>query len=127
MTELRSVTIGSSVELIRFDAFLECKNLTKIISKNPIPPLCDEYNVFGRANFNNCTLYVPKGSKSLYQTAVCWKNFVNIEEIDFSAIEDVKADVSLIQYYNLQGVEVENPKYGIYIKRQGSQTTIIKR
>ena len=41
----------------------------------------------------------------------------DVEEVH---VEDVDAPV---EYYNLQGVRVENPSHGLYIKRQGGHTT----
>ena len=41
----------------------------------------------------------------------------DVEEV---YVEDVDAPV---EYYNLQGVRVENPSHGLYIKRQGGHTT----
>ncbi len=40
-----------------------------------------------------------------------------------SVIETVANDNTPIEYYNMQGIKVENPQKGIYIKRQGSHTT----
>lgn len=43
---------------------------------------------------------------------------------DASGINDVTIDENApIEYYNLQGVKVENPENGIFIKRQGSKAT----
>lgn len=38
-------------------------------------------------------------------------------------VEDLKVDAGEIEYYNLQGVKVENPENGIFIKKQGGKTT----
>ncbi len=42
-----------------------------------------------------------------------------------SGIEDITvADTNApVEYYNLQGVRVENPANGLYIKRQGKTAT----
>ena len=41
-----------------------------------------------------------------------------------SAIEEVDAEENApVEYYNLQGVKVENPENGIFIKKQGKKTT----
>lgn len=43
-----------------------------------------------------------------------------------TGINDVMIDESApVEYYNLQGVKVENPEKGIFIKRQGSKATKI--
>lgn len=47
-------------------------------------------------------------------------------DIDFSGIEDVKADSNApAEYFNLQGVRVDNPAAGLYIRRQGNDVTKI--
>ena len=38
-------------------------------------------------------------------------------------IEEIGADANAVEYYNLQGVKVENPEKGIYVKKQGGRTT----
>ena len=40
-----------------------------------------------------------------------------------SGIEDVNAEDAEVEYYNLQGVKVENPEKGIYIMKQGGKTS----
>lgn len=40
-----------------------------------------------------------------------------------SGVDSVEADDEPVEYFNLQGVPVENPASGLYIRRQGSQTS----
>ena len=42
-----------------------------------------------------------------------------------SAIEDIEIDNenAPVEYYNLQGVKVQNPENGLYIKKQGKKVT----
>ncbi len=40
-------------------------------------------------------------------------------------VEDIVVDNAPAEYYNLQGIRVENPENGIYIRRQGSTATKI--
>ena len=43
---------------------------------------------------------------------------------DTTAIEAIEADTTApVEYFNLQGIRVENPENGLYIRRQGSRTT----
>lgn len=45
---------------------------------------------------------------------------------DVAGIADIILDNNFqVEYYNLQGIKVENPSNGIFIKRQGSKTTKI--
>lgn len=38
-------------------------------------------------------------------------------------IDEVGAEAGAVEYYNLQGVKVENPEKGVFIKKQGGKTT----
>ncbi len=44
-------------------------------------------------------------------------------EIEATGIESIEAENAPVEYYNLQGVKVENPSNGIFIKKQGNKTT----
>ncbi len=45
--------------------------------------------------------------------------YSNIE----TGISDINPDANEAEYYNLQGIRVDNPQQGIYIRRQGNKTT----
>ena len=40
---------------------------------------------------------------------------------DPTAIEEIEAENAPVEYYNLQGVKVENPEKGVFIKKQGKK------
>ena len=40
-----------------------------------------------------------------------------------TSIETIESENAPVEYYNLQGVKVENPENGIFIKKQGRKTT----
>ena len=48
---------------------------------------------------------------------------VDNENPEVSGVEGVEAENAEVKYYNLQGVKVENPEKGIFIKKQGNKTT----
>ena len=57
----------------------------------------DESLTIGIASFSeevmqNGALYVPTGTKALYEQTEPWKNFVNIVEYDPAGIEEIEAD-----------------------------------
>jgi hypothetical protein len=159
-TGLTEVTIGGGVNTIGNHAFYNCSNLTKINAKNPIPATvgtdCFTYGVYNSSTkktdyykiADKCRLHIPKGSYSSYCTANVWKDFFDISEIEFAAIDFLpKGDTISIQsvptgiciesmeiipvsVYNLSGqcvyrdvingsVEVSLKK-GIYIVTTGS-------
>jgi len=106
---LTSVTIGNRVASIGVKAFSDCTGLTEIHSKNPTPPTL--YTILSYGCFNNvdkttCKLYVPKGSKSAYQSRNGWSEFANIIEEDVSAINPVNKD----------NISIRTGSIGIYIE-----------
>ena len=45
---------------------------------------------------------------------------------EYSAVEGIVSDENApVEYFNLQGIRVENPAAGIYIRRQGTHTSKI--
>ena len=79
---LTAIVIPRSVTSIGGSCFNDCTGLTSITVNSSTPV---ELSSFASAFYNvdkkTCTLYVPIGSKSLYQVANQWKNFENIVEI----------------------------------------------
>ena len=76
---LTSVTIPSSVTKIGSSAFYNCTDLTSLIVGWTVPLTIEDYT-FGSVNKSNCTLYVPAGSKTTYESASGWSEFQNIVE-----------------------------------------------
>jgi hypothetical protein len=61
------------------------------------------YYAFDETHYTNCTLVVPRGSKSAYQAADTWKNFLNIVEADFP-VEGTRGDVNDDGFINVADV-----------------------
>lgn len=90
-TNLASIVIPATVQTIRDGAFYYTSGLTSIYSYSTVPvDLSSSFSVFEGVNKAGCTLNVPIGSKSAYQAAVQWQNFMNIAEqiTSLSAIDD---------------------------------------
>lgn len=83
---LETLTIGKSVESIGGLGFANCSKLTTVYCRADIPPTTD-VGSFNQYTYGG-TLYVPTGRKETYKAAKAWRNFVNIEEMDFSGIEN---------------------------------------
>ena len=83
---LTTVTIGSGVTSIGtspYGAFDYDSAITKIISKNPTPPIIVEDEFYGVNT--DIPVYVPCGSSSAYSSAEGWSRFSNfIETMTFS-------------------------------------------
>ena len=93
---LESITIPESVRNIGINIMFGNYNLKTVTSLNNVPPIFNaEIGTFYSTQcFDNGTLYVPKGSKSAYESAQVWKDFTKIVEIDFSGINDVEISQS---------------------------------
>jgi hypothetical protein len=111
---ISSVSIPSSVISIKDGVFYNCITLNSIytFSQTPIDLSTKSY-VFNGVNKTTCTLYVPIGSKSLYQAAVQWKDFTNIIEFTTSTpsvIDNERIKVypnPLRDYIMIEGVDAQ--------------------
>lgn len=112
---------------IGIGAFYSSENLLTVISNIVNPALCPPGNYWGDGSFSyafnkntlmNATLYVPVGTKSKYESAKGWKDFVFIEEGIPNEIDVTNYVVTNNQkYYNLYGYPSSHPHKGINIER----------
>ena len=67
---------------------------------------------------------IIKGSLENYFGIPGVKNTEYISGLSTSGIADIVADENApVEYFNLQGIRVENPSNGLYIRRQGNKVT----
>lgn len=126
-----SVVIPENVVTIENNAFIECDKLTDVYMKSNTPPSMTQtvsnVGAFSSGRLSNMTLHVPVGSLDTYSNPVLdWCLFGNIVEWEPSGIDDIEIDECVndpVVYYNMQGVKVDNPQNGIFIKKQGAKTT----
>lgn len=118
---LESVTLPSSIKEIEPDAFYGCNNVSFVVCKSLIPPICSKYSF----DKNISTLYVPAESVEIYKNTAPWMNiFKNILSYkDNSGIKSIFVDNhDSVKYYTLQGIEVKKPTQGLYIKVYGNKS-----
>ena len=92
-TTLQRVEIPNSVKYILKDAFADCESLSEIVSYIQ-EPFEIQTSVF-RDIANNATLYVPAGTKALYEATEGWNVFQNIVELDAEQPTDEPDDVEV--------------------------------
>lgn len=85
------------------------------------PPVCTDGDVFGDKSQRSLT--VPEEAAEAYRKAPVWREFGTINGV--GAIDAVIADdtAAPVEYYNMQGIRIEHPDRGIYIRRQGSSVS----
>lgn len=78
---LQSVIIPACIKEIGEIAFSDCTGLEEIHCKATMPPAAI-VGAFGNVGIavGGCTLYVPQGSKSLYEAAENWPQYSIVEE-----------------------------------------------
>ena len=117
---LKSLTIGEKVKSIGVNVFRGCSGLVSVTSLNTTPPQID-YKSFDETIYEKATLYVPKGSKTLYWLHPYWENFKNIVELDDSGVNDITVDPSPKSrgVYTIDGVKLSADADNIEILPKG--------
>ena len=95
---LLSINIPKSVTHIGSYAFYYCSGLMSIYANSSIPiDLTNISDVFYTVSKTNCILYVPIGSKTSYQNAEQWKDFLKIVEksTDIQTVSATELGISI--------------------------------
>lgn len=76
---------------------------------------------------NGARLDVPNTQNVMFEGDLALNNGdvidIYMNEAPNSGIDEIGAEAGAVEYYNLQGVKVENPEKGVFIKKQGGKTT----
>ena len=123
---LTSVTIPSSVTSIKYYAFNGCTAVKSVQSYITSPTKDMGAINFGSSIWSNAILYVPIGTKNLYQSTQGWNGFQNIVEFDVSAVQEISentAEAKVRSYYSTDGKFLSLPQKGINILRMSNGTT----
>ncbi|MBE6311285.1 MAG: hypothetical protein E7080_09575 [Bacteroidales bacterium] len=133
--DLKEITIPENIKYIEEDAFTECNKITDLYMCSVIPPdinvYYESYNISDNPSFKypkQITVHVPKGSLDnyIYMKKDWTKIFKKVVEWEPSGIDNIEIEECVndpVVYYNMQGVKVDNPQNGIFIKKQGAKTT----
>ena len=79
--KLTAITIPEYVLAIGDNCFTNCTTLKEVTVESPDPnTMTLGSNVFSGVSLSECTLYVPIGTKTLYEQADVWKGFGKIVE-----------------------------------------------
>ena len=146
--DIDALILGEGVLSFDTDSIEYLGSLRSIFCKSSVPPkLTGE---FPEAQYVKLLVYVPEGSKEVYQNADSWKEFWSIEEYDpagVTPIEERRSSLRVVasdgilkilnknadavcQIYNLQGGMVKSTKdnivpnlaKGVYIVRVGGKS-----
>lgn len=93
-TGISKITIPKTIKTIDSNAFA-CNDKLEVYVEWDDPS--DETLSFAQQPFSDNimkygTLYVPTGTKVLYEQTESWKNFANIMEYEFDGIEEIEAE-----------------------------------
>lgn len=119
--DLATVIIGNYVSEIGSRAFAS-NNIKNVQSLSKIPPTMPEDTFFDLV-YKNATLTIPNGTTDAYKMAIGWEKFTHYTEAGSSSLRGVNgtSDDEKVTFYNLQGIEVNNPQKGIFIRKQGNE------
>lgn len=143
-SEVTTIELGSKLLVINDYAFNGFSKVTTFTINTSTPPTVSS-NSFTGLSQSSITLYVPSGSKSLYEAADYWKEFGSIIELNSSSISEVSVTEGTIKLlgrtvslseeqavivYDITGKVVLHttaqqftlPQNGIYIIRTENET-----
>ncbi|MDE5987253.1 MAG: leucine-rich repeat domain-containing protein, partial [Prevotella sp.] len=121
---LEAFEFGAHVKTIGEEAFSDCTAMTKMISHNPIPPVCGT-EALDDINKWECTLYVPDAAIDTYKAADQWKNFFFVENYTPAGIDSATAtdkEKTEVARYDMGGNRVTESYNGVVIIRYADGT-----
>ena len=123
---LEEVVLSEDLLALGDNVFRQCPNIKAVECCTTMMAPTAMKNCFMDDVYKAATLYVPVGTKDMYASAVCWKEFSNIVEGSIAGVEVVDAmDFNApFEIFRLDGIRVkgnvEDLHPGIYIVRQGN-------
>lgn len=114
--DITAISLPKTLKSIGEYAFAGCFNLVTVLSHiTDLFAIAD--NVFPQAAYENATLIVPDGTKSLYESTPGWKNFRKIVELSTVGIANISVtDNDSGHVFTLGGLQAKDAKKrGVYI------------
>ncbi|MBR5726549.1 MAG: leucine-rich repeat protein [Muribaculaceae bacterium] len=108
---LTAIELPSTLTSLGYSVFNNAP-LTTLTVKAMTPPTCETHlephsgtvsEPFTSSHYSGCTLIVPYGCKSAYQSAAVWKKFTNIVEAEMP-VEHIRGDVNGDNEVNISDV-----------------------
>lgn len=131
---VESLTFGEKIEYIDMLSLVNCTGIKEITIKNQCCPEVTDiahsaYCIFHWAYnyedyYDSVILRVPTDAVDTYRKDGDWGLFKNILPIgvsNVSEIDDNNTNFEIPIYFNLQGIKVEKPQNGIFIKVCGGK------
>lgn len=112
---LKTIIIPEGLTQIGQKAFAACSSLNKVTVESSTPPVLADANVFDATTYASATLTIPLDSKSAYQQATGWKEFVSMKQQP-----GVVADNQGIQY-----AYYPDDGYAVVTSYTGTATSIV--
>ena len=82
-TIITNITFTNRVKAIESNAFAGMNNLTNIILETGVPPVLSN-DAFTELHYKKIDMFVPEGFIKAYKAADVWKNFLNIQEMEYT-------------------------------------------
>ena len=119
---LKTVSIPMTVKEIGKMAFEYCDNLESILNNSSTPQVL-KTDIMKDKLYETVVLKVPTNSVAMYRKAEIWSKFKTVEGDD-SGVDMLEEDSDAkAAYYDMNGVRVENPSKGLYIKIEGKKAS----
>ena len=117
---LRRLIIGKNLDLL---PYMDTGDyLTSITVKAETP---QNIGGFTKRTYLNATLFVPKGTKELYEKAAGWSEFWDIREYVPTNITNNRIDKSrVVKEYSLEGIERKGYSKAVRIVRKSNGSTL---
>lgn len=107
-TALADATFPSSLTSLGYHVYSNNPNLQFVHSYTIEPFDIEDRNVFSNVNIEGCVLYVPDGCYSKYSEANVWKDFLQIWEMEGSAVETIALKIKNFDVYTINGYKIRS-------------------